>query len=249
MSTPTNQIKGFLGGKIAKQKTAAVILAAGSSSRMGGHQSKQLIEVGGMPVLARTLLAFERCPVISEIVVVARKADFDIIATMKQDYRITKFKKLVTGGATRQDSAKIGVDHLDASIRYVAIADGARCLVHPEQITDVCFAAYRYHAASAAHRVQDSVKRTDAHGMILETVDREQLWQVQTPQVFHTALYHAAASRAARDGVSVTDDNALIEHLGYQVKLVECGARNLKITTPEDLVLAEAILSSEADKR
>ena len=242
MSLPTTKIKGILGGKLPREKTAAVILAAGSSHRMKG-QNKQLLTVDGIPVLARTLLAYEACPLISEIVVVARKSEFATIAEWKEAYRIKKLKKLVTGGATRQASAANGVRVLDASVRYYAIADGARCLIRPEEITDVCFAAYQYHAASAAHRVEDSFKRADAKGLVESTVDRENLWQVQTPQVFHYALYHAALSRAERDGITVTDDNALIEHLGYRVKLVECGKENIKITTPEDPRLAEAILA------
>lgn len=246
MSTPTNKIKALLGGTSPKNKTAAVILAAGSSTRMGTDGSKQLMMLGGMPVLARTLLAYEHCPLISEIVVVARKSDFDAIAAMKKTYKITKFKKLVTGGATRQASAAIGVGQLDASVRYYAIADGARCLIRPEDVTEVCYAAYRHHAASAAHRVQDSVKRANAQNMVKETVDRDGLWLVQTPQVFHSVLYHAALARAKQDGITVTDDNALIEHLGFSVKLIECGAENLKLTTPADLPLAEAILGGRS---
>lgn len=248
MNAPTTAIKGFLGGKRAKERTAAIILAAGSSRRMGEGQNKQLLSVGGIPVLARTLLAYEACPLISEIVVVTQKSAFETVAEWKQRFGITKLKKLVTGGASRQESAQNGVRVLDASVRYYAIADGARCLIRPSQITDVCFAAYRYHAASAAHRVEDSYKRTDARGMVISGVDREQLWQVQTPQVFHSSLYLAALSRAERDGLTVTDDNALMEHLGYPVKLVECGRENIKITTPEDPALAEAILASREVK-
>lgn len=248
MSTPTNLYKGLTGGKTAKQKTAAIILAAGSSTRMGLGVNKLLTDLGGIPVLARTLLAYQNCPAITEIIVVARQCDFEAIAKIKKEYKLTKFHKLISGGKTRQESAKIGMKLLDASYRFVAIADGARCLIRPENITDVCYAAYRHNAASAAHKVQDSVKRTNARNMILESVDREKLWLVQTPQVFHTALYQAALHRAERDHLSVTDDNALIENLGYQVKLVECGTENLKITVPEDLALAEIIAKARDEE-
>ncbi len=228
-----------------KTKTAAVILAAGSSTRMSG-KNKQLEKLDGTPVLAHTLLAYQRCPMISQIVVVTRPQDFDAVKEIYKQYRITKMTHIACGGKTRQESAMRGVAKLDAAVGYVAIADGARCLITPEQITKVCLYAYRHEAASAAHLISDTVKRTNATGMTVENVDRKHLWAVQTPQVFHTSLYTAAMLRAETDGIEVTDDNSLIEHLGYQVHLVECGASNMKITTPDDLSLAEAILKARS---
>ena len=149
---------------------------------------------------------------------------------------------IVAGGSSRQESAKNGMSKLSDKVRYVAIADGARCLTTPEQIAKVCLRAYRYQAASAAHLISDTVKRTNAVGMTKETVDRNNLWQAQTPQIFHHSLYIAALARAQSDNYSVTDDNSLVEHLGYQVRMVECGRENIKITTADDLGLAEAIL-------
>jgi len=174
--------------------------------------------------------------------VVTKPEHFEDVYQMAKTYKITKLTDLVAGGSTRQESAKNGMSKLSEDIRYVAIADGARCLVTPQQITKVCLSAYRYKAASAAHLVADTVKRTNSSGMTRETVDRTNLWQAQTPQIFHTALYQAALYKADEDGFSVTDDNSLVEHLGYQVRMVECGMENIKITTEGDLPLAEAIL-------
>lgn len=225
-----------------KCRTAAIILAAGNSTRMGKDKNKQTEVLCGIPVLAHTMLAYQKCKFISEIIVVTRPQDFDTVYQMSQEYGITKLTHIVAGGATRQESAKRGMKKLDASTRYVAIADGARCLITPAQIAKVCLRAYRSQAASAAHKVSDTVKRTNASGLTKETVDRNNLWQAQTPQVFHSSLYIAALYQAEADGFTATDDNALIEHLGYGVRMVECGIQNIKITTPEDLPLAEAIL-------
>lgn len=227
---------------VKKCRTAAIILAAGNSTRMGKNVNKQMETLCGVPVLAHTLLAYQKCKLISEIIVVTRPQDFDAVYKLRDRYGIDKLTHIVAGGDTRQESAKRGMRKLDPAIRYVAIADGARCLTTPAQIAKVCLRAYRCQAASAAHKISDTVKRTTALGMTKETVDRNNLWQAQTPQVFHTSLYTAALYQADADSFSVTDDNSLIEHLGYQVRMVECGMQNIKITTPEDLPLAEAIL-------
>ena len=226
-----------------KNYTAAIILAAGTSSRMGKGINKQLYQLRGVPVLARTLLAYERCPLIREIVVVGAKQNLDEIAEICQLFNISKMTKIVEGGNTRQESAICGMRALSEKAAYVAIADGARCLTTPVQIARVCAAAYRHQAASAAHKVTDTIKRTTPMGMSQATVDRTNLWQAQTPQVFNVSLYLAAIHRSVRDRFIATDDNALIEHLGYRVYMVECGVENLKITTPLDLPLAEAIVA------
>ena len=226
-----------------KTYTAALILAAGSSSRMGGKTSKQFLPVAGIPVLARTLLAYQKCPLIREIVVAARPEDHDAVRALTEQYEITKFTKLVAGGSSRAESARNALGAVSTDTKFVAIADGARCLIRPIDIARVCACAYKNKAASAACRIVDTVKRTGALGNVKETVDRENLWTVQTPQVFHLALYAAASARAETDKFAPTDDNGLVEHLGYGVRLVECSRENIKITTPADLRLAEAILA------
>ena len=241
------EFANLMANGLSDHKTAAIVLAAGNSTRMEGA-NKQLELVCDIPVLARTLLAYEACPLIDEIILVLRLPDFPAAREIRETYHISKLTKLVTGGATRQESAKRGLNELDDSFRYVAVADGARCLITSEAITRVCLAAYRHEAASAAHKINDTVKRTSALGAIIETVDRTNLWAVQTPQVFHKTLYTAAHAKAEDDGFVGTDDNSLVEHLGYRVYLVECGAENLKITTPDDLPLASAIIKMREDR-
>ena len=213
---------------VSGKNTAAIILAAGESTRMGGGVNKQFRLVNGIPVLAHTLLAYQRCILIREIIVVAQPKDFDAIYKLSKTYQIKKLRHIVAGGATRQESAARGFAKLGEDIRYVAIADGARCLITPQQITKVCLRAYRHQAASAGHMISDTVKRTNATGGIRETVDRAGLWQAQTPQIFHTSLYNAALHHAAAESFEVTDDNSLVEKLGYRIQMVECGIENLK---------------------
>ena len=223
--------------------TAAIILAAGSSTRMGLNVNKQFERLRGIPVLAHTLKAYENCPVIREIIVVSSAKSIKLVEDLVKAYGITKVTRVVAGGQTRQASAICGLRAVSDKAHFVAIADGARCLTTPMQIANVCLHAYRHNAASAAHKVTDTIKRANAAGMSQATVDRAKLWQAQTPQVFHTALYTAALHRAVKERFVATDDNALIENLGYRVCMVECGLQNIKITTPDDLPLAEAILA------
>ena len=222
--------------------TAAVILAAGDSKRMG-TVNKLFYRINGIPVLGHTLIAYQKCPLIREIVVVAKPEDFGKIQAIKQRYGITKLTHYANGGETRQESAKNGVEKLSDKVKYIAIADGARCLTTPTQITKVCLSAYRQMAACAAHQVTDTVKRATVLHNTTETVARENLWEMQTPQVFHSALYKAAMLKAQDENTSATDDATLVEKLGYRVHLVECGIGNIKITTVEDIPFAEAVLN------
>ncbi len=221
--------------------TAAVILAAGSSKRMGSV-NKLFYRINGVPVLAHSMIAYQKCPLIREIIVVAKPEHFGKILEMKRKYGITKLTKLAEGGETRQESAHNGMQKLDDAYKYVAIADGARCLTTPTQITKVCLSAYRQMAACAAHKVTDTVKRATVLHNTTETVARDNLWEMQTPQVFHTSLYKAAMLKADEENTQATDDATLIEKLGYRVHLIECGIGNIKITTVEDIPLAEAVL-------
>ena len=239
----TNNPKAIRAPK-PSEKTAALILAAGNSTRMGGPVSKQLLPLCGIPVLAHTLMAYQACHRITEIIVAARSEDFDEIAKIRKEYNITKLHTVVSGGKNRQQSAERAFSKIGKDVSYVAIADGARCLTTPDEITDVCIAACRYKAASAARKIVGTVKRTNFKGNVLETVDRNNLWEAQTPQVFHVALYSAAIDQAKKDKFfTATDDNELVENLGARIQLVECGKENLKITTPEDMSLATAIIA------
>ena len=227
-----------------RKYTAAIIAAAGNSSRMGGQTSKQRMLLRGMPVLAHTLLAYQRAATIHEIIVVGKAEDFPAYRDMAQAHGITKLRVLCEGGATRQESVLCGLKQVSKRTKYVAIADGARCLITPEQIEAVCHTAYRTGAATAATPATDTVKIADKTKCIEQTPDRSTIWLAQTPQVFDYTLYHAAAYYALDQGFVATDDNSLVEFISRKVKLVDCGRENIKITTPVDLIIADAILAA-----
>ncbi|MBO5203044.1 MAG: 2-C-methyl-D-erythritol 4-phosphate cytidylyltransferase [Clostridia bacterium] len=226
-----------------KNYTSAIIAAAGLSERFGGDVTKQMTELRGMPLLIHTLKAFEETDCIHEIILVAKINEIPAWEQLCRQYEITKLSCVVQGGYTRQDSVLNGLDAVNKKSKFVAIADGARCLITPEQIKLVCRAAYKYKAATAAHRSTDTVKIADKKGFIDNTADRDTVWLAQTPQVFKTKLYRAAAYTALKKGYKATDDNALVENVGHPIRLVECGAQNIKITTREDIAVAEGILA------
>ncbi len=229
-----------VGGK-KRPHTSAIIVAAGSSTRMGGGVSKQFLEVAGIPVLARTLLAFENTKQIDEIVVVARPGDLSDVSALAEKWHITKLAAVVAGGDTRAMSAKNGFLHVHHATKFVAVHDGARCLITPAQIEKVCRAAYRHKAATAAATVSDTVKTATSRGFVAKTVDRKTVYLATTPQIFSANLYRAALETVK--GIELlTDDNQLMEKLPYPVKLVDCGKENIKITEPRDIRLAEFIL-------
>ena len=221
---------------------SAVIAAGGSSTRLGGDTTKQMTTLCGLPVIVHTLLAFENCPRISEIVVVAKDDEVDRYADFAREYSITKFKVAVKGGETRQESVLNGFNATDEKADFVAIHDGARCLITPQEIEKVLLAAYKYGAATASLSAFDTVKIADSKGFISETVDRSKVRLAQTPQVFGRTLYCAAAYTAREEGFEATDDCMLCERINQKIKLVECSRENLKITTAEDIKTAERIL-------
>ena len=223
-----------------KQSCAAVILAAGAFTRMRGI-NKQLAVVGGMPVMAHTLLAFESCGEIDEIVLVSRPEDRSEFEALAVKNAITKLSRIVDGGATRLESSLKGVSALDRFVRFAAIHDGARALVTPQLIGRVVRQAKRYGAAVPAVPVNDTIKKANG-GMITDTLDRGVLFIAQTPQVFDAALIKGALHKAVRDGADVTDDSQAAERIGMRVCLTEGDYENIKVTTPGDLLLAEAIL-------
>ena len=230
-------------GHSGKHFTTAIIAAAGLSSRMQSSVSKQLLEIDGIPVLARTLLAYQAAGTVDEIVLVARREDFDEFLELAKRFHITKLKRITQGGRTRQDSVRLGLSVLSPRTRYVAIADGARCLITPEQIDRVNQVAYRTQAASAGVVATDTVKIVDKKARTVSSPDRSTVWLAQTPQTFSLPLYRAAAYSAKEEGVDATDDNALVERIGRSVTMVDCGKENMKITSPGDIELARAILS------
>ena len=222
---------------------SAIILCAGSSTRFSNDgRSKQLAEVNGIPVIERTLRTFDECKSINEIIVVVRKEDAESYKTFIYDKGFKKVKCIVTGGETRQISALKGFKHVSDKSKYVAIHDGARCLVNDKIIDSVLREATKNGVATAASRVTDTVKESDKDGFIVKTLDRSNMWNVQTPQIFEYKKYMISAYKARQEGYIATDDCMLAEHAGFKVKLVDTGNDNIKITVKEDIKRAEAIL-------
>lgn len=223
---------------------SAVILAAGIGSRMKSDCTKQWIELGGMPIVVRTLLTFQRTACINEIIICARKEELSLYDEIATRYGITKLTKIVEGGQTRQTSALEGFKAISDDAELVAIHDAARCLVTEDMITSVVNAARKHGAACAARPTTDTVKRVDKNGFITETLNRTEIWLAQTPQVFGVDAYRASAYTAIKDGFCVTDDASLLEHCNFKVKAVDCGVENIKITQKADIAIAEAILEN-----
>ncbi len=229
------------------QKTSAVILAAGNGTRMGGGDTpKQLRPLLGIPVAVHSLLAFEACDEILETVLVTRACDIETFQGLKETYHLKKLTAIVPGGETRAASAVAGLDAISPNATHVAFHDAARCLVTPETIREVVQASYLYNAATAASPIYDTVKRVTREGFIEETVPRESLYAAETPQVFAIPLYRAALSYAVREDLAVTDDNQMVEAIGEAIKVVTHSGQNFKITTSEDLLRAEAVLSGRS---
>ena len=232
--------------KFKRSKTpsscSAVIVAAGSARRMEGID-KALAPLGELPVLVHTLYAFQDCPLVDEVVVVTREDLLVEVSQLCRDFVLDKVTKVVVGGAERMDSVRSGLREIRPEADLAAIHDGARPLVTQEVLRQAIEKAALTGAAAPAVPVTDTIKRGE-EGLAVETVDRSTLFAVQTPQVFEAGLIRAALEKAAQDGLSLTDDCAAVERLGMKVSLTPGSRENLKITTPLDLVLGEAILEA-----
>ena len=231
-----------------KGTVAAVILAAGLGTRFGAEHPKQLALIDGTPAVVRSLDAFDRSPLIGEIVLVVTPGLIASYGTLLSSYEFEKLKCVIDGGDTRMASAIRGMEAISDEMKYIAVHDAARCLVTGKMIKDVCEAAFDYGAAIAASPARDTLKSADKKKNIVSTVPRDNTWYAATPQVFEANLYRAAAYVAKRDGISVTDDASMVEHIGRSVRLVDCGSTNIKITYPEDAAVAEAILRYRKEK-
>lgn len=225
----------------------ALVAAAGSSSRMGGTD-KLMKFLDNVPVLMRTLTALQRAAAIDEIVIAAREDALVDISTLCKTYGITKCSKVVRGGESRCHSVLLAALEASPEAKLLAVQDGARPLVTPELIDDVAEQAARCGAAAPAVAVKDTIKAVWDDGTVAETLDRAALRAVQTPQIFESALLKAALQAAVEGGIPITDDCSAVERLGKRVYLVEGDEENLKITTPVDLILAEAILQAREDR-
>lgn len=223
-------------------KNSVVIAAAGKGTRMGLDINKQYIEVNGRSILAMTIQRFEECGQIDEIVIVANENEIDYCQnSIIERFGFTKVKAVVSGGETRQQSVFSGLCNVSADCGIVLIHDGARPFIRNESIIACIDAARAFGAAGAAVPVKDTIKLVSADGFIDRTIDRSGLWQIQTPQAFEYGLIMDAHRKALSEGIDATDDAMLAERLGHKVKLVMSDYYNIKITTREDLVFAEAI--------
>lgn len=231
-----------------RPRCTALVAAAGASSRMEGV-NKVLEPLEGVPVLARTLVSFQLAEEIDEIVVAAREEDLVEISRMCRTYDITKCTKVVRGGESRVHSVLLAALEASPDSALLAVQDGARPLVTPELIGRVVSAAARCGAAAPAVAVKDTIKAVREDGAVERTLERETLRAVQTPQVFEASLLKAALQSALESGAPVTDDCSAVERLGKVAFLVEGEEENLKITTPMDLILAEAILRAREEGR
>ena len=226
---------------MSKFRTSAIILAAGSGTRMQSDKTKQFIDLFGLTVVERTVTAFDKSALIDEIIVVAKQDEIEAVGALLSSEKYHKPIKAVVGGASRQESAKNGFCAVAEDSDFVAVHDAARCLITPEMIDKVVEKAYISGAATAACGVSDTVKTVDSSGKITATIPRDSVFRAQTPQVFSKQLYTRAVASCPELAV-MTDDNMLLESIGADVYIVDLGENNIKITTQNDLNLARNIL-------
>ena len=217
----------------------AIIVAAGASSRMG--LDKLMADIGGLPVIVRCVEAFEQAPSVGEIVVVTREDLVPEVARLCQQFQLTKVSKVIRGGEARTQSARLGTLEISRNLPLIAIHDGARPLVSVQVIEGAVEQAVQSGAAAPAIPVKDTIKIAQ-NGIVNQTLDRTELYAIQTPQVFDASLIRAALQKALDDGAELTDDCAAVERLGMKVVLTAGDERNMKLTTPMDLVVAEHLV-------
>ena len=229
--------------KILKLKyCGAVIVAAGSASRMGGID-KVMAPLKGQPMICHTVRAFQSCDAIKEIVIVTRQ---DLIIPITQLCReFPKVKAVVAGGSSRQESVNLGLNALSDKVKLAAIHDGARPLVSWQLIDLTARMAHNYGAAAPAVPVKDTVKVVEG-GLAKETPDRSKLRAVQTPQVFDFDLIRGALQKAKLEGAELTDDCSAVERMNMTVRIIDGEETNIKVTTPMDLKLAEMLMEERA---
>ena len=226
---------------------SAIIMAAGKGMRMKNSLRKQYLLLAGRPVLAHTLLAFDACSLIENIILVIPKDDFDycnenVLSSITLRNNVT----LISGGAKRQDSVYNGLLAIDnKSANIVVIHDGVRPLVSPEQLTACIIGAKKYGACILGIPVDSTLKQINNLGYVDKTIERDTIWLAQTPQAFQHSLLIKAYDKARQEDFSGTDDAMLVERLGGSVKVISGSKHNIKITTREDLELARAILENE----
>jgi 2-C-methyl-D-erythritol 4-phosphate cytidylyltransferase len=220
--------------------TAAIIPAAGKGLRMGVGIPKQFHSIRGEPLILRTLAVFEACPEVDVIMPVLPSDYVEIFRDiLSGNRRFTKIVQLITGGEHRQDSVYNGIARLAPEVEIVVVHDGVRPFISKGLIKSCIETAWHYGAAVAAMSAQDTVKRINEHGLVEETLPREQIYLAQTPQAFRRKILVDALHRAKEEGYYGTDEASLVERMGVAVKIVPGERWNIKITTPEDLAWAQ----------
>ena len=219
------------------EKVGAIVVAAGTGRRMG-EVEKIFANLAGKPLLAHTVDVFQRCPAIDQVVIVLSKQRLDEGWRLVKEHRWSKVSEVCPGGARRQDSVKEGLGRL-SGCQWVVIHDGARPCLSLGLIEEGLSEARQSGAAIPALPVTDTIKVVSSNSFVTETPLRQRLWSVQTPQVFRFDIINEAYRKAQGE---VTDDATLVENLGYKVKVYPGSYTNIKVTNPEDLILAEAIL-------
>jgi len=219
----------------------AVIAAAGISKRCRG-EDKLFYNINGKPVLAHTLEAFQNCELIDDIIVVTREERYESIGELCLEYGFNKVSKVIKGGLTRPESVINGIYAASSKARLIAVHDGARPCIDTDIIERTMNKAAKYHAAAPAVAITSTTKKAE-DGVIIETVDRNTLYEIQTPQIFKTEIIKGALTNVIRKEIDITDDCMAVEVLGVPVHLTDGSRRNIKITQSEDLLIAEALLN------
>ena len=226
-------------------RVVAVVPAAGLGTRMGGTTPKQYLTLGGLPLLVHSLRVLDSVESIADIIIVVPEADRHFCETeMVRPFDFKKVSKVVAGGRRRQDSVRNGLAAVSGSPDFVVVHDGVRPFITKELVTRAVESGVQTGASVVAMAMPDTVKQVDAEGVVQQTLKREELWLIQTPQVFRYSWLTEAHQVAEERNLDVTDDAALIEELGYPVTVVQGSSMNIKITKPDDLELGEAIITS-----
>ena len=224
-------------------KSVVIIPAAGMGKRMGDNRNKQYLPLNGRPILVHTLTPFEESNLVDSIILTVPAGDEDYCKKEVVDkFGIKKVTEILHGGKERQDSVRAGLYVLDSGVDFVIIHDGVRPFITPQMIADSIYGAENRGACVVAVPAKDTIKEVSKDGLVLRTLERKNLWMVQTPQTFRYNIIKEAHDNAFADGFLSTDDSALVERLGHQVTIVQGSYENIKITTREDLKMAEASL-------
>lgn len=221
---------------------SVIIPAAGFGERMGATIGKQFLLLSGKPILVHTIERFQACDAVNEIIVATQKTSFSLIEEIKHTFALTKLKPPVAGGQRRQDSIVNAMRTIDERSDIISVHDAVRPFVHLKEITQSIETAKFFGASIVAVRAKDTMKLATTDGRVEKTLSRSSLWSVQTPQTFQRKILFDAYDFAVKNGITATDDSFLVEQIGISPIIVEGGYENIKITTPDDLLLAELLV-------